>query len=101
MTLDWLGFVETFYSRKDKLQITPLSFGDVWILHPEVSEFGVYLLKFRVFGFCTNVSEFGFCSLKFESVWILHPQILKLLSVKSNHSQTLGSKIQTPLKFKG
>jgi len=28
-----------------KLQITPLKFGSVWVLHPEVSEFGFYPLK--------------------------------------------------------
>ena len=28
-----------------KLQITPLKFGSVWILHPEISEFGFHLLK--------------------------------------------------------
>ena len=67
--------METFYSRKDKLQITPLSFGDVWILHLEVLEFGVYLLKFRVFGFCTNVSEFEFYPINFRSVWILLPKV--------------------------
>ena len=29
-----------------KLQITPLKFGDVWILHFEVLEYGFYHLKF-------------------------------------------------------
>ena len=29
-----------------KLQTTPLEFGDVWILHLKVLEFGFYLLKF-------------------------------------------------------
>ena len=31
--------------KLDKLQITPLKFGSVWILHPEISEFGFYPLK--------------------------------------------------------
>jgi len=34
-----------------KIQITPLKFGGDWILHPEVSEFEFYPLKFGVFGF--------------------------------------------------
>ena len=36
-----------------KLLITPLKFGCDWILHPEISEFGFYPLKFEVFGFYT------------------------------------------------
>ena len=45
-----------------KLQITTLKFGDVWILHFEVSEFEFYLLKKfgRVWILYPNVSEFGF-----------------------------------------
>ena len=31
--------------KLDKLQITPLKFGSVWILHPEISEFGFHPLK--------------------------------------------------------
>jgi len=38
------------------LQIIPLKFGDVWILHPKIS-------------------DFGFNTLKFESVLILHPNV--------------------------
>ena len=59
-----------------------MKFGGVWILHLDVLEFRFYPLKFRV-------------------GWILHPQILKLHDVKSKHSQTLGSKIKTPQKFRG
>ena len=40
----------------DKLQITPLKFGSIWILH-------------------FVVSEFGFYSLKFGGFWILYPKI--------------------------
>ena len=39
--------------KQSKLQITPLKFGDVWILHPKVL-------------------EFGFSPLKFWGTWILH-----------------------------
>ena len=39
--------------KKGKLQITPLKFGDDWILHFEISEFGFYPLKFGVFRFYT------------------------------------------------
>ena len=38
-------------NNKGKLQITPLKFGAVWILHPETSEYGFYPLKFGVFRF--------------------------------------------------
>ena len=31
---------------KSKLQITLLNFWGVWILHPEISEFEIYFLKF-------------------------------------------------------
>ena len=33
--------------KQGKLQITPLKFEGVWILHPEISKFGFYFLKFR------------------------------------------------------
>ena len=32
-----------------KLQITPLKFGVVWILHPDISKFRFYSLKFGMF----------------------------------------------------
>ena len=35
--------------EKGKLQIAPLKFSGDWILHPEISEFGFYPLKFGVF----------------------------------------------------
>ena len=38
-------------NNKGKLQITPLKFGGIWILHPEVSEYEFYPLKFRMFRF--------------------------------------------------
>ena len=56
-----LGFNVSFTlapKLKGKLQITPLKFECVWILHPEVSEFGFYTLKF-------------------ESVWIVHLDVSK------------------------
>ena len=46
-------FYTSQYKKKYKLQITPLKFGDDWILHPKVLEFGFYPLKFGVFGFYT------------------------------------------------
>ena len=52
------NFSNSFLSYRGKLQITLLKFGDVWILHPEISNFGFYPLKFR-------------------SVWILHPDVLE------------------------
>ena len=34
-------------SKNGKLQITPLKFGGVWILHLEISKLGFYPLKFN------------------------------------------------------
>jgi len=62
------------------LQITPLKFGSVWILHFEVLKFGFY--PHEVWG-----------------VWILYPDVSKY-GIKSKHPQTLGGKIQI-LKFQG
>ena len=43
-----------------KLQIAPLKFRCIWILHLEVLEFGFYLLKFGgVWILPPNISEFG------------------------------------------
>ena len=39
--LSFLGSIITLLI-KGKLQITPLKFGGVWILHQKVSEFGFY-----------------------------------------------------------
>ena len=48
------------------LDITPLKFESVWILHLEVLEFEFYLLKFGgVWILYPEVSEFGFYLLKF------------------------------------
>ena len=45
---------------KVKLQNTPLKFRDVWILHPEILEFGFYPLKFRgIWILYQEISEFG------------------------------------------
>ena len=67
-----------------------------WILHPKISEFGFYTLKFQnldftpwslgVFGFYTMMFQnldfssyilgvFGFYSLKFGGIWILHSKV--------------------------
>ena len=43
---------------------------------------------------------FGFYSLKFWEVWILYPKVSKFWGIKSQHFQTLGSKIQI-LKYQG
>ena len=52
-----------------KLQITPLKFGGVWILYPEVLEFRFYYLKFgSVWILHPNVLEIGFYPLKFRGV---------------------------------
>ena len=52
-----------------KLQITLLKFGDVWILHLEISEYGFYHLKFEdVWILHLKVSEYGFYYLKFGDV---------------------------------
>ena len=36
-----------------KLQFASLKFEDIWILHPEILEFGFYPIKFGVIGFYT------------------------------------------------
>ena len=41
-----------------------MKFGDIWILHPKILEFGFY-------------------SLKFWGVWILHSKILEFEGIKS------------------
>ena len=62
-----------------KLQITPLKFGNVWILHLEVLKFGFYPFTFGVFRFYILTFQnldftpyilevFGFYFLKFESI---------------------------------
>ena len=45
------------------MQSTYLKFGAVWILYPEVSEFGIYPLKFGVFEFYTLTFVRGLFSL--------------------------------------
>ena len=45
--------------KKGRLQIKPLKFEGIWILQPEVSTFGFYLLKFG-------------------SIWILHFDVSNL-----------------------
>ena len=56
-----------FYSLKNvKLQITPLKFGSVWILHHKILNFGFYFLKFEdVWILHIYISEYGFYPLKF------------------------------------
>ena len=55
--------------EKGKLQVTPLKFRSIWILHLEVLEFGFYLIKFRgVWILHFNISKFEFYSLKFVGV---------------------------------
>ena len=65
--------------EKGKLQIAPLKFSGDWILHPEISEFGFYPLKFVMFRFYILkfqnldftpyiLEVFGFYSLKFWGV---------------------------------
>ena len=52
-----------------KLQIAPLKFRCIWILHLEVLEFGFYPIKFE--DICilhSDVSKFGSCPLKFGGV---------------------------------
>ena len=63
-----------------KLQITPLKFRGDWILHPDISKFGFYLLKFgNIWILHLDISKFEFYPLYFRSVWILLPKILKRL----------------------
>ena len=82
------------FKIKDKLQITHLKFRGVWILHPEVSEFGSYPLKFEgVWILHLDILKFGFYSLNFRgfsillpkvwSVWILHLEVLEFGGVNS------------------
>ena len=80
---------ERFFSREsyffylDKLQITPLKFGNNWILHHEVSKFRFYLLKFGdILILHPNISKFGFYFLKFWDVWILHPKVSEFGGIK-------------------
>ena len=60
--LDWrreFVIVGSFVGKdklKGKLQIVPLKFEGVWILHFEISNFRFYSLKFEVFGLYTDVS---------------------------------------------
>ena len=56
---------------KGKLQISPLKFEHIWILHSKVLEFGFHPLNFR-------------------GVWILHSKVYEFGGVKSKHFQTLG-----------
>ena len=69
------------------MQITPLKFGGIWILHLKVLEFGFYLL-------------FRFYFPKFVSAWILHTKFSEFGELKSKYSQTLEGKIQI-LKCQG
>ena len=73
------------------MQITPLKFESVWILHPKVSEFGFYIPKFGGVWILNS---------QIEGVWILNSQIVKLQNVKSKHLQTLRGKIKF-LKLQG
>ena len=41
-----MGFLLVI-KKKGRLQIKPLKFEGIWILQPEVSTFGFYLLNFR------------------------------------------------------
>ena len=70
------------------MKITPLEFGGVWILHPEILEFGFYPLKFRsVWSLHIDILKFGINPLKFGCVWILHPKF-KFQGIKSKHPKT-------------
>ena len=54
-----------------ELQTISLKFGNIWILHTEILEFGFYPINFE--SICIlylNVSEFIFYSLRFRGVWI-------------------------------
>ena len=73
-----------------KLQITPLKFEGVQILHPNVLKFEFYFLKFGVFRF----------SPWYFRTWILLSKVWKYLDFTSLNSETLGSKIQTLPNFK-
>ena len=71
-----------------KLKIIPLKFGSVWILYSKISEFEFYPLNFGCLDFIPR---------RFR-IWILPSKVWKCLDL---NSETLGYKIQTPLKFKG
>ena len=78
-----------------KLQITPLKFGgvqiynmkskNVWILHPDISEFGFYPLKFGSLNFTSPNSKTLGCKLQKPS---------NFTGLKFKHPQNLGGKIQ-------
>ena len=85
----YTNYVFLCYYCQDKLQITHLKFRDIWILYPELSEFGFYLLKFGVFGFYTQRCK----------IWILLPKVWKYLDFTLINSETLGYKIQILLNF--
>ena len=54
------------------MQIIPLKFGSVWILHPKISEFEFYPPEvLGIWILHPSVSEFGFYFQKFRSVWTL------------------------------
>ena len=68
-----------------KLQIILLKFGVI----------GFYTMKFQNLDFTPYILEvFGFYSLKFWGVWILYPKVSEFWGIKSQHFQTLESKIQ-------
>ena len=76
------------YEKKKigKLQIKPLKFGCVWILHPEVLEFRFY-------------------SLKFGNIWILNPNVLEfefysiIFGFYTPNFEILNCKIKISPKF--
>ena len=65
-------------------------------LHPQsLGVIRFYPVKFQNLDFTPYIlGVFGFYSLEFEGVWILNPKISEFGGVKSQHPQTLGSKIQ-------
>ena len=61
-----------------------LKFGSVWILYPEVSEFGFYPLKFEIVWILHfDILEFGFYFLNFRGFWILLPKVWECLDFTS------------------
>ena len=87
------------------MQIIPVKFRGVWILHSEILEFEFYPLKFGdVWILHLDVSKVEFYALNFRGVWILYPKVSEFEGVKSKYFQTLGGKIQIlklqSIKFK-